>query len=60
MQFKKAGLPDIRFHDLRYSAATMLLSLGRQLKAVQEMLGHSQLSMAINIYSHTPPCRRRR
>ena len=40
-QFKKllekAGLPDIRFHDLRHSSATMLLSLGVQPKVVQEI-----------------------
>ncbi|MGZ3647221.1 MAG: tyrosine-type recombinase/integrase, partial [Ktedonobacteraceae bacterium] len=53
-QFKKllkeAGLPDIRFHDLRHSSATMLLSLG-----VQEILGHSQISMTMDIYSHVLP-----
>jgi integrase len=36
---KKAGLPDIRFHDLRHSSATMLLSLGVHPKVVQEILG---------------------
>src|SRR6266566_5962296 len=42
---KEAGLPDIRFHDLRHSSATMLLSLGVHPKVVQEILGHSQISM---------------
>ncbi len=58
-QFKKllkdAGLPDIRFHDLRHSSATMLLGLGVHPKVVQEMLGHSQIGMTMDIYSHTLP-----
>ena len=52
---KKAGLPDIRFHDLRHSAATLLLSLGVHAKVVQEMLGHTQISMTMDIYSHVLP-----
>ncbi len=58
-QFKKllklAGLPDIRFHDLRHSSATMLLVLGIHPKVVQEMLGHSQIAMTMDIYSHVLP-----
>jgi integrase len=52
---KKAGLPDIRFHDLRHGAATLLLSLGVHAKVVQEMLGHTQISMTMDIYSHVLP-----
>ena len=52
---KKAGLPKIRFHDLRHSAATLLLSLGVHAKVVQEMLGHTQISMTMYIYSHVLP-----
>lgn len=52
---KKAGLPDIRFHDLRHSAATMLLSMGTHPKVVQELLGHTQISMTMDIYSHVLP-----
>jgi integrase len=52
---KKAELPDIRFHDLRHSAATLLLSLGVHPKVVQEILGHSQISMTMDIYSHVLP-----
>lgn len=52
---KKAGLPGIRFHDLRHSAATLLLSLGVHAKVVQEMLGHTQISMTMDIYSHVLP-----
>ncbi len=52
---KKVGLPDIRFHDLRHSSATLLLSLGVHPKVVQEILGHSQISMTLDIYSHVLP-----
>ena len=52
---KQAGLPDIRFHDLRHSAATLLLSLEVHPKVVQEILGHSQISMTLDIYSHVLP-----
>lgn len=52
---EKAGLPDIRFHDLRHSAATLLLSMGVHSKVVQEILGHSEISMTMDIYSHVLP-----
>jgi integrase len=52
---RKAGLPRIRFHDLRHSAATLLLSMGVHPKVVQELLGHSQISMTMDIYSHVLP-----
>lgn len=55
LMLKKANLPDIRFHDLRHSAATLLLSLGIHPKVVQEMLGHTQISMTMDIYSHVLP-----
>ncbi len=52
---KKAGLPDVRFHDLRHSSASMLLGIGVHPKVVQEILGHSQISMTMDIYSHVLP-----
>ena len=52
---KSAELPNIRFHDLRHSAATILLSMGVHPKVVQELLGHSNISMTIDIYSHVLP-----
>jgi integrase len=52
---KKASLPDMRFHDLRHSAATLLLGMGTHPKVVQELLGHSQISMTMDIYSHVMP-----
>lgn len=56
---KKAGLPDIRFHDLRHSAATLLLSMGVHPKVVQEILGHSEIGMTMNTYSHVLPTMQR-
>src|SRR5436305_1493943 len=52
---EQAGLPDIRFHDLRHSCATMLLGMNVHPKIVQEILGHSQISMTMDIYSHILP-----
>ena len=52
---EKASLPDIRFHDLRHSAATLLLKQRVPAKVVSEMLGHSQVGVTLNIYSHVLP-----
>ncbi|HZO72828.1 MAG TPA: tyrosine-type recombinase/integrase [Ktedonobacteraceae bacterium] len=49
---KEAGLPHIRFHDLRHSAATLLLSMGVEMKVIQEILGHSNIAMTADVYSH--------
>lgn len=49
---KKYDLPHIRFHDLRHTCASMLLSEGYGLKDVQEWLGHSDIKMTANIYGH--------
>ncbi len=51
----KAGLPQIRFHDLRHTAATLLLELGIHPKVVQEILGHSSISVTMDTYSHVAP-----
>jgi integrase len=48
-------LPEIRFHDLRHSAATILLTEGVHPKVVQELLGHSNISMTLDVYSHVLP-----
>ena len=50
-----AGLPHLRFHDLRHSAATLLLGMGVHPKVVQEILGHSTIAMTLDIYSHVLP-----
>jgi integrase len=46
------GLPRVRFHDLRHSAATQLLAIGVHPKIVQERLGHSTIATTMNLYSH--------
>ncbi len=51
----EASLPHMRFHELRHSAATMLLSMGINAKVVQELLGHSTISMTLGTYSHVLP-----
>ncbi len=52
---KKAGLPSIRFHDLRHTCATLLLSRNIHPKVVQEMLGHATISITLDTYSHVMP-----
>ena len=52
---QEAGLPHMRFHDMRHSAATLLLSMGVNPKVVQEILGHSNISMTMDTYSHVLP-----
>ena len=51
----EADLPHMRFHDLRHSAATLLLSMGVHVKVVQEILGHSNIAMTADTYSHVLP-----
>ena len=51
----RAGLRHVRFHDLRHSTATLLLSLGIHPKIVQEILGHTNISVTMDIYSHAMP-----
>ncbi len=48
-------LPNMRFHDLRHSAATILLTMKVHPKVVQEILGHSQISVTMDLYSHALP-----
>lgn len=52
---ERAGLPRMRFHDLRHSAATLLLAQGVHPKVVQEMLGHASISLTLDTYSHVLP-----
>ncbi len=58
-EFKKllelAGLPAIRFYDLRHTAATLMLLQGISARVVQERLGHSQISLTLGTYSHVLP-----
>ena len=52
---KRAGLPAIRFHDLRHTAATLLLAQGVHPKVVSEMLGHATITLTLDTYSHLLP-----
>ena len=49
---KQNGLRRIRFHDLRHSTASLLLSRGVPMKMIQDWLGHSDMGTTANIYSH--------
>jgi integrase len=50
-----AALPNIRLHDLQHSCATILLAQGVNPRVVMETLGHSQVSLTLNTYSHVLP-----
>lgn len=52
---QKAGLPRIRVHDLRHTAASLLLANGTHPKVVQDLLGHSTISLTLDTYSHVSP-----
>lgn len=52
---KRAGLPAIRFHDLRHTSATLALGAGIHPKIVQERLGHATIAMTLDTYSHVMP-----
>lgn len=52
---KRAGLPRIRFHDLRHACASLLLAEGIHPKVVQERLGHASISTTMDTYSHVMP-----
>ena len=53
------GLPAIRIHDLRHSCATLLLAQGVDARTIMETLGHSQVSLTLNTYSHVLPALQR-
>jgi integrase len=52
---KRAGLPHFRFHDLRHTCATLLLSKNVNPKVVSEMLGHAAIAITLDTYSHVLP-----
>jgi integrase len=52
---KVDGVPRVRFHDLRHSHATQLLAAGIHPKIAQERLGHSSISVTLDLYSHVSP-----
>ena len=52
---RRAGARDVRFHDLRHTCATLLITKGVHPKIVSEMLGHSSIAITLDIYSHVIP-----
>lgn len=51
----EVDIPHMHFHDLRHSVATILASMGINMKVIQEMLGHSDISITLGLYSHLMP-----
>lgn len=49
---RRAGLPNIRFHDLWHTCATLMLEMGLNPKVAQKCLGHSNVFVTMGIYSH--------
>jgi integrase len=52
MLLERASLPRLRFHDLRHSAASLLIAAGVELVEVSMLLGHSELRVTADLYSH--------
>jgi integrase len=56
---QRAGLPPVRFHDLRHTAASLLLADGVHVLVVSQLLGHSDISMTLGVYAHLNPTMQR-
>lgn len=56
---KRAGIGPRRFHDLRHTCASLLVAQGVHPRVVMEILGHSQISLTMNTYSHVLPSAQR-
>lgn len=52
---KRAGVRRVRLHDLRHTAASLLLAQGLHPRVVMEVLGHSQIALTMNTYGHVMP-----
>ena len=50
-----AGLPNIRFHDLRHTFASIALCRGANINTVSKMLGHSSVKITLDVYGHLMP-----
>jgi len=49
---KRAGLENVRFHDLRHTFASLMLLRGAKAKVISEALGHSSVAFTMDVYSH--------
>jgi integrase len=49
---KAAGLPSVRFHDLRHAYASLLIAQGENIKYIQNQLGHASPTITLNVYAH--------
>ncbi|HZX98918.1 MAG TPA: site-specific integrase [Dermatophilaceae bacterium] len=49
---RKSGLPGVRLHDLRHTNASLALEAGVEMKVVSDRLGHSQISVTADLYTH--------
>jgi integrase len=56
---RRAELPRVRFHDLRHSVATLLLGQGVHAKIVADLLGHANIGVTLDVYSHVTPTMQR-
>ena len=52
---RQAGLPRVRFHDLRHSAASVMLAQGVPARVIMETLGHATIGTTLNLYAHVLP-----
>ena len=52
---RKAGIQNVRFHDLRHAHASLMLRTGASPKVISERLGHSSIAITMDIYSHVMP-----
>jgi integrase len=51
----RAGLPPIRFHDLRHTSASLALAAGVAMRVVSERLGHTTTGITADLYTHVSP-----
>jgi integrase len=56
---RRLAIRHVRFHDLRHTAATLLLATGTPLKVVSDLLGHSTIAITADTYAHVTPELRR-
>jgi integrase len=52
---ERAGLPPMRFHELRHAAASLLLAQGVGPKVIAEVLGHADVTVTLRVYAHLMP-----